>query len=323
MARPAGLRQCARADGAGQHTASARGGGAIAIQATGTITLNGSITANGHMTTGNRPSSGGSVWLLCQTLAGGGQIEARGGGGNSAWVAYGGRISLDYQERTYSGTVDAGVSGYWTISQTGAKIGQPGSLWEPKRAFPRDGGTVAMNEGSYQFYFPDGAGVYAWDELVIDGRWIELRGDAAVAVRSLAVTNNGVFHLDEAATSLGPGNVRLHGSRVACLYLPAGDFLLDNVTVHANGRIMALGDRAAVNPPSGGTPSEPHGAGLNLRCAALVIASNGTIDVSLLGFSGQSSGSGPGRAMGAGHGGKGMAASKTYGRLGQPTALGS
>ena len=76
------------------------GGGAVLIDATGPVTVNGKIWANGissfvgHFHYCNNPSyestggSGGSVRIVCETIAGAGEIRANGGdGGHSVFFA--------------------------------------------------------------------------------------------------------------------------------------------------------------------------------------------------------------------------------------------
>ena len=92
------------------------GGGVVRIEATGTVTVNGSILADGRDTAsyGNattssahgQPGSGGSIWITCSRIAGGGVIRAAGGGGDNApyfrsgvlpgAAAGGGMIAIDY-----------------------------------------------------------------------------------------------------------------------------------------------------------------------------------------------------------------------------------
>ena len=79
------------------------GGGAIRINATGTLTINGEIRANGQNTagTGGSGGTGGSIWLTCRTLAGSatGLVTVNGGSGYSVGIAASaGRIALDYNK---------------------------------------------------------------------------------------------------------------------------------------------------------------------------------------------------------------------------------
>ena len=92
--------------------AGANSPGAIHLIAGGTLTVNGEVRSCG---TGGEVcgSSGGSIWLECGTLVGGGSILARGGVGTQNFCGSGGRISI-VQRKTkgwtgFTGTYDAGL----------------------------------------------------------------------------------------------------------------------------------------------------------------------------------------------------------------------
>ncbi len=100
------------ADGHGGH-----GGGAILVEASGTVRLDGAVTANGggnyNQSFVSGGGSGGSVFVACHRLEGAGRVEARGGpGGTHVWSSGGGgggRIALVRCEDAAAGlTVDAG-----------------------------------------------------------------------------------------------------------------------------------------------------------------------------------------------------------------------
>ncbi len=296
------------------------GGGAIAILATGTVTLNGTLSANG---TGdnNRASSGGSVLVECDTFAGAGTglISAEGGGKSGrTWAGTGGRVALIYETSTYDGKVN--VVGGGNINWQWGTRGAAGTLWEPNRAWPRSGGMVTIN-GSYQYHFTNSPGSFVWDELVIDGAWFEIHGNPTIEIGSLTLTNNALFYWNDAGVTLSDTcEVHMSGSRISEFIMPSGEYSLSNITLHANAQLLPLGDVTATNTSSGGTAGEPHGAGVTIRCNNIEIAAGGKIEGSLYGF--PESQKGPGRSLGAGYGGMGQTGS-TYGRLSRPTALGS
>ncbi|MBI2438348.1 MAG: hypothetical protein HYV36_06005 [Lentisphaerae bacterium] len=75
------------------------GGGAVYIQAGGTVTVNGTITADGQAgpTAFSAGGSGGGIAVTCQVLAGtNGAIRANGGNGNGYCGGGGGRIAVSY-----------------------------------------------------------------------------------------------------------------------------------------------------------------------------------------------------------------------------------
>jgi hypothetical protein len=122
-----------------------QGGGAIKFTVSGTTTINGSLVANGQdagSLTHGQGASGGSIWLICQTLGGNGVISANGGNANTngqgASGGAGGRIALDCQNKTYSGstTVNGGTS------TGGGPLADLGTVYEPN--IPETGLTSAI-----------------------------------------------------------------------------------------------------------------------------------------------------------------------------------
>ena len=89
----------------------ARGGGAIQLNVSGTLTLAGNISANGEPATfaATGAGSGGSVWLTVGTLLGGGTISANGGSANnpSSGAGGGGRVAVYYNSNALSGSIQA------------------------------------------------------------------------------------------------------------------------------------------------------------------------------------------------------------------------
>lgn len=107
------------------------GGGAVKIDAGGTLTINGSITANGGTSlTGTSDvggGSGGSIWLISSTLAGSGSLSANGGNGGpagqNAGAGGGGRIAVYYTTDSSALTITAksGTTsgGSWVVGSAG------------------------------------------------------------------------------------------------------------------------------------------------------------------------------------------------------------
>jgi parallel beta-helix repeat protein len=136
---------------------SGKGGGAIKLSVTNTLTINGTISANGTQGLGNYAGgSGGSIWLISNTLAGAGSIAAD--GGDSANTTYpggggGGRISLQWTggNRTFSGTITAaGGLGYRSQYGRPGTIYVPAGLWnELWNATYSVNGSVALVPGTY------------------------------------------------------------------------------------------------------------------------------------------------------------------------------
>ena len=93
--------------GAGNQVVGAAGGGAMTIRALGNIVNNGTISADGSASIASPTpgwysgaGSGGSVFLVCNSLSGSGILTAEGGNGNSVNYSSGGggggRISVVY-----------------------------------------------------------------------------------------------------------------------------------------------------------------------------------------------------------------------------------
>ena len=134
--------------GAGGNTAGGgeggKGGGAIKIEASGTVEINGRISANGtdgtiapDSQTAGGGGAGGSVWIIGDILTGNGTVEAK-GGGTDATANYigggggGGRVVLMALSSTsFSGTIDVSGGhgsqdgGVGTIMGPGVKPADP------------------------------------------------------------------------------------------------------------------------------------------------------------------------------------------------------
>lgn len=128
------------------------GGGAVFIDASGTVTLDGTISANAGNLNAPNPSnfagggSGGSIYILCHAFGGStnGILQANGGkGGNVGGAGGGGMIAVDYQTLVgtpgvrcsanrgqgamYTLDINANVEDFYTA--------QIGTLWFPNPDF--------------------------------------------------------------------------------------------------------------------------------------------------------------------------------------------
>ncbi|MFH1745535.1 MAG: dockerin type I domain-containing protein [Planctomycetota bacterium] len=125
--------------------AGGRGGGAIHLVVTGTLTLDGEITADGFNGANYDAGggSGGTVNLDVGALAGTGSISADGGAGYNPSYAGGGgggRIAVYYDSSSFSGSMAA-------YGDSGAQYGGAGSIYT-KASGDTYGNTLIDNAGN-------------------------------------------------------------------------------------------------------------------------------------------------------------------------------
>jgi hypothetical protein len=113
-----------------------RGGGAIQLTVTGTLTLNGRVSANADAATASYDGggSGGSVWLTASRLTGFGSITAHGqiAGYGGSGSGGGGRIAIYTGVNEFAGAVAANGG----IISGGGRPGADGSLYYSTNAPP-------------------------------------------------------------------------------------------------------------------------------------------------------------------------------------------
>jgi hypothetical protein len=115
-------------------TAGGHGGGAIRIEALGTVTVNGQITAKGGPGVSGQTGggSGGGIYVLCRTLSGTtGAIRADGGTPSSGRGGGGGRIAMHYDSvaQALVPVPSIKIAADGAVGSTGA--GDYGSIWLP------------------------------------------------------------------------------------------------------------------------------------------------------------------------------------------------
>ena len=138
-----------------------KGGGAIQIIVSGTLTNNGEISARGDVS-----ASGGSIYVKTNKIEGAGTFNANGGGlygaGYFKAPGGGGRIAIHYQTSTYTGNVKA--EGGW------------GSYDSWTRSYAENG-TVG--------YFDD-----LNNDLIVDSYWRFQKNDSPMNFNHIILTNN-------------------------------------------------------------------------------------------------------------------------------------
>ncbi|MBW2172817.1 MAG: right-handed parallel beta-helix repeat-containing protein [Deltaproteobacteria bacterium] len=137
---------------------SGRGGGAIRLNVTGTLTIDGSISAPGTQGIGNYAGgSGGSVWLICDTFAGAGSVSANGGkGANTTYPGGGGggRIHISRTTWTYTGTVSVpGATGRGYGAEGTIYYDNPFLEWTGEANYESDGLDPEWGDGSTIFTY--------------------------------------------------------------------------------------------------------------------------------------------------------------------------
>ncbi len=215
------------------------GGGAIRIEATGTVTVHGAIAANGkpgnpwgsNMRSGG--GSGGSVWITCGTLSGSGSISANGGSG----LAYsrtpegggggGGRIALHYDSAAGAAglrvSADAGLGYYqFHTAREGFAIQAPseaGTIWLSDMSLL--GGVISRLAGRL---IVNGLGTWSVPSLLVSNVAVGLAGGADIRV---------------------DGDIVVTGTNGLLMSDPSGDVSCGGrLTLEQGGRLTLLGDLA-------------------------------------------------------------------------------
>ena len=141
---------------AGGSTGTGAGGGAITLNVSGAITINGAITANGIFAVTNSNGgggSGGSIWIVANSISGSGQINADGGNGDGSanGGGAGGRISIHPSTvttpfaYTFSGPITANAGTGGSTVATGGSIYIPPLISSAAdQFFPGNGPSTAM-----------------------------------------------------------------------------------------------------------------------------------------------------------------------------------
>jgi hypothetical protein len=142
-----------------------RGGGAVKLAVSGTLTLNGAVDADGDRTFKNNDfygsGSGGSVWLKAGAFAGGGTVSASGGDGYVG-PGGGGRISLVEVAGAGLDGLSCQASGGYSSK---AKFSAPGTFYRQRAGVSDGAGTVTVNAPSTWTPGTDAAGTNTYCEL--------------------------------------------------------------------------------------------------------------------------------------------------------------
>ena len=311
-------------------TRAGAGGGAVKINAAGTVTVNGTITANG----GNAPTdssnrfggggSGGGVSIACNVFAGtNGLISAQGGDrgyGGYGGGGGGGRIAINYNPPSQASAgqtkvkfnVNRGLDG--RIHPTYPQLAELGTLYFPDYALLD--GTWMPHSGELRV--PSAS--LSLDSLTVSNGWLRFPGDGftLTVANDLTVTGvDGVLDIGGDALAanrfghswqdlkfyvghtVGPvvrvgGNVSLAGGGELRVY--SG---LDNPAVPGWGSVLAVtGDVSIASGSTLQAWSHPtNGAGVRLNMEDLDVSVGGLLHADKGGYGGgnpASRGYGPG-----------------------------
>lgn len=316
--------------GCGNIAAGGAGGGAVLIEATGTVDLRGVITANGQGADGLGASggggSGGSIYIVCNAFDGtsGARLSAR-GGRNGSNVAQGGgggggRIAVAYTTCNpgaasvrFTTAPGAGASDYFAASRGWFYRADWGTLSMPDATLLT--GTPATQQfDKVNLYFRD---LTAWtvaNLTVISNAFVLATPGLAVTVGGdLTVGTSGQFGIGEpfgASNSVLTVGNRLVVTNGGLLEVYAG---LASAALGGAGASVVVSNTLAVatnswiNPYSHGT----NGGSARFRATNVTVAAGGGFNALARGYQG---GQGPGagtrsgqRGTGGGHGGRGGA----------------
>lgn len=212
--------------GSNEYGFGGHGGGAVKIEASGTVTVNGSVLADGRNcssfgssgTASNhgQPGAGGSIYITCGSISGSGRISAAGGGGDNpklltavpAMAAGGGMIAIHYDSTKQNSAAVAGMqisaaAGlYKTTAFTTTCFNADTNRWEA------DIGTLHFTDGKIL------------DELLGNGLTGQIRGIAAYERGDgLVFTNGHVRFAEEGVKVSVAGDLTLGGIEKARLEL--------------------------------------------------------------------------------------------------------
>ncbi|MBI2440574.1 MAG: hypothetical protein HYV35_04300 [Lentisphaerae bacterium] len=149
------------------------GGGAVRIQASGTVTINGTITANGGdgVSASAGSGSGGGIYITCNSLVGtGGIVRARGSG--AGWGGGGGgRIAVIYDTNVQSQIVVPSILFQTAPLSSAGYYGDIGTLYFPDNRFLTE--TI---QHSGQWLVPNTTN-WRLNNFVVSNTWLRIPAD--------------------------------------------------------------------------------------------------------------------------------------------------
>ncbi len=292
------------------------GGGAMFLNASGTLTNNGVISSNATYTAATSGGSGGSIYIIASTFSGSGTIESIGGTASAAvGGGSGGRVAIYSTTNTFTGIINA--SG----GQGTTAAGGPGTIFLK---------SSAKSNGSLIF---DNANRTSSARSELNSTFLVL-----TTLDELNITNNANVYL---TTSLDISN-NIFELNSGCGFFQQGNFNASNLSIVTLAGTMELMSNYTFNKSavwtlnSAGNLSHRNNSAtqlyfLNITAKNFTINSGAMINATNKGYAFLN---GPGRSLaaapsthGAGYGGMGGTSSTAggleYGSITAPLDLGS
>lgn len=275
------------------------GGGAIRLVVAETLANNGTISADGS----SPSTSGGSIYVTTNNLAGDGSFHTNGGSGSAyhyTGAGSGGRVAIYYQNSSYRGTAEAlgglHYDGWSSSSRVGS--GTTGFFDTTNNDF--------YARAPWQFLASDGP--LTFNRIIIEnGATVSVEDDARVTANELLITGTS-------SLSFGSGSV---------IAIPS--ILVDGQsTLTFSGNETFTTNTLSIMGTS--TVSVARGVPLVLSVRDLTLSAGSSINVDGKGYSPTT---GPGAPIeyydGASYGGAGYnnSATSTYGSVFSPVDMGS
>jgi large repetitive protein len=251
-----------------QGSSGGLGGGAIRIQASGTVTVSGtgSISANGATNPLNAVQcggSGGSVYLICNALAGDGMISARGSNGSgtafySRWQnsgffvgGAGGRIAIYYDDAAQDAQNAVAPPAIIFSAHNGR--GNRGGALPGTVYFSGDKVLHTVTRGGY--YRIEGVDSWSPASLSVTGGFLQFpEGFALTVANDLNLTSGGALRMHGGNLSVGgnltinDGGLRFEGSEHEVSTIDVGG----NLAMSNNAGIYFASKHADGAPPNFG-----------------------------------------------------------------------
>ena len=326
------------------------GGGVIRIDATGSVTVNGRVTADafdlifypgyGRACAG----AGGSVLINCATVAGSGEISARGGNssgnefqpgnnGGKSGVGGGGRIAIHYNPDLQTAAMTenlvvaaqsgrSGTRGYGFAENGFRMLGGAGTIWLPDVKLIT-AATLTNFRGRLvnapEIDLDGDVIVSDWVGLATDGAKLSVSGNLTVTGQDGRLELGSVDQTMDATvqrksySSATAGQLSVGGNLIVTAGARLDVYAAKTNAAQAVGAIVSVGEMLRIQKDAKVYPvSEPSNGGSALFVVKdFEVENGGTFGLAGGGFSGGAGGKvgkGPGYGssnIGAGHGGLG------------------